>query len=384
VDIIKNTLGCLTGERCQIIMKIALVHDHLTQDGGAEKVLKAFQELYPNSPTFTLVYDEEKTSHFFNGKKINTSYLQQLPFVKEKFPWYLSLMPSATEHYNLQDFDVVLSTCSAFAKGVITRPNTIHICYCHTPTRFLWTEPHLYIEELNQNRIVKKMLPVVLSKLRVWDRLAADRVDYFIANSQLVKQRIKKYYDKPSQIIHPPVETAKFQISFNPDNYFLTGGRLVAYKRFDLVIKAFNRLNIPLKVFGIGPELDKLKLIAKNNIEFLGKINQAEQIHYYSRARAFIFPQEEDFGITAVESMASGRPVIAYQAGGALETVKPDVSGDFFTEQTWESLAETIIRFDFEQYNPLKVKDHAEQFTVGKFKEKIKNLVEEKWYENNY
>jgi len=357
-------------------MKIALIHDHLIQEGGAERVLQVFQNIYPTAPTYTLLYDEKKLGAIFKNKDIRTSFLQKWPGTLNHYQWFLPFMTTATESYDLMDYDVVLSSCSAMAKGVITRSNTLHFCYCHTPTRYLWSDTHRYLEELKYNRLIKKFIPPILTKLRAWDQLAAQRVDFFIANSKNVADRIKKYYRRDSIIIHPPVETKNFKISDKIGKYFLTGGRLVAYKRFDLTIQAFNRLGIPLKIFGTGPEEKKLKTIAKQNIEFVGKVVQEEQTKLYSQAIAFIHPQIEDFGITAVESMACGRPVIAYAAGGSCETVVEGKTGKFFDEQTWEALADTVVRFKPEDYSPMEIKNYAEQFSIERFKKEITELIE--------
>ncbi len=360
-------------------MKVALVHDHLIQEGGAEQVLQILQEIFPQAPTYTLLYDQEKLGNLFKDKDIRTSFLQNWPGALRHYQWFLPLMPTATESYNLMDYDVVLSSSSAMAKGVITRSNTLHFCYCHTPTRYLWSDTHRYIDELKYNRLIKKIIPLILTRLRIWDQLAAKRVDYFIANSKNVAARIKKYYRRDSIVIHPPINTTRFQISDNLGKYFLTGGRLVAYKKFDLTIQAFNRLGIPLKIFGIGPEEHKLRSLAKSNIEFLGKISTEELPKIYSQAIAFIHPQIEDFGITAIESMASGRPVIAFSAGGACETVVEKKTGKFFDEQTWEALADTIVRFKPEDYNPKIIKSYTEQFSVDRFKQEITNLIQTEW-----
>src|SRR3989344_7180502 len=218
-------------------MKIALIHDHVTQHGGAEEVLKIFQEIWPAAPTFTLFFNKERLGEYFKDKDIRTSFLQNWPGALKHYQWFLPLMPVATESYDLMDYDVVLSSCSAMAKGVITRSNTLHVCYCHTPTRYLWSDTHRYVEELRYNRLVKKIVPLSLHRLRTWDQLAAQRVDLFVANSKNIAHRIKKYYRRDSIIIHPPVATDQFKIADKIDKYFLTGGRLVAYKRFDLTIK---------------------------------------------------------------------------------------------------------------------------------------------------
>ena len=361
-------------------MRIALVHDHLIQDGGAEKVLRVFQKVFPRAPTYTLVYDKKKMAEF-QDKNIKTSFIQKLPLGVKKFKWFLPLMPLATEKYELDNYDVVLSNSSALSKGVITRPETLHVCYCHTPTRYLWTDTHLYIRELECNKLVKKIVSLMLPKLRIWDRIAASRVDKFIANSKTVQKRIAKYYGCKSDVIYPPVEVSKFKIFPQQENYFLAGGRLVPYKRFDLIVRAFNKLGIPLKIFGEGPEYQKLKAAAKSNIKFLGKISDEEKIELYGKCLAFIHPQEEDFGLMVVEAMSAGRPVIAYSRGGALETVTQGKTGEFFDEQTWECLAHTVIRFKPENFNAETIRAHAMQFDQNEFEKRIKEYVEKNWQE---
>ncbi|OGG87634.1 hypothetical protein A3B87_02305 [Candidatus Kuenenbacteria bacterium RIFCSPHIGHO2_02_FULL_39_13] len=356
-------------------MKIALVHDYLTQLGGAEKVLQNLQEVFKDSPVFVLVSDKKISGQIFKQTRIATSWLQNMPFAISHYQWYLTLMPRAVESYRLNDFDVIISSASSIAKAVQPRPEALHICYCHTPTRYLWHDAQHYVEELKYNKLVKKIIPLFLKHLRHWDLLAARRVNYFIANSRLVQGRIKKYYGRESQIIYPPVDTQKFYISQRLDNYYLAGGRLVAYKRHDLAIRAFNKLGIKLKIFGSGPDYPRLKKMAFKNIEFLGNVSDNDQAELYGRSLAFINPQVEDFGITAVESMAAGRPVIAYQAGGALETVVPDISGEFFDEQIWESLASQIIHFKPEKFNSRMIKAHAERFNSARFKQEIKDYI---------
>ena len=363
-------------------MKIALVHDYLIQDGGAEKVLEVFQEIWPDAPTYALFFDPKKLPAF-KGRDIRTSFLQKMPLAKSKYQWYITLMPTATERYDLSGYDVVVSSTSAFAKGIITRHDALHVCYCHTPTRYLWSDTHSYLEELRIPRIIKSILPPVLSRLRLWDRQAADRVDMFVANSETVRSRIQKYYRRESDVIHPPVDTHRLSISNKPKTYFLTGGRLVAYKRYDLVVDACNKTGIPLKIFGSGPVEKDLRRKAKKNIEFLGRVGDAERDELYANAKAFIHPQEEDFGITPVESMAAGRPVIAYRKGGATETVKEGVSGEFFDEQSWEELADMLIRFDESKYDPAKIKAYSEKFARADFKTKMRSFVEKAWQQHD-
>ncbi|MFA6918502.1 MAG: glycosyltransferase [Patescibacteria group bacterium] len=358
-------------------MKIAIVHDHLAQDGGAERVVVALKEIFPQAPIFTLIYDKKNTSQHFSGIKVNTSFLQRSPFGVSHYQWWLPFMPMAIESLDLMDYDLIISSSSSFAKGVITKPGSVHLCYCYTPTRYLWTNTHSYLQELKVNPVVKKMISFALNRLRTWDRLAAERVDYFVAVSNNVNQRIKKYYHRDSEVIYPPVDVHKYQISNNPKKYYLAGGRLVPYKRIDLAVKAFSRLGIPLKVFGVGPEMKHLKKMAKNNVEFLGRIGEERKIKLFEDCIAYINPQEEDFGITAVEAMACGRPVIAYKAGGALETVVEGLTGEFFEEQIWEDVADRIIRFRAGKYNPEKIREHSLQFSNDKFKQNIINLVGE-------
>ncbi|MFA5211286.1 MAG: glycosyltransferase [Patescibacteria group bacterium] len=359
-------------------MKIALVHDYLSQDGGAEKVLDSFRKIWPKAPIFVLFHDKKKIKNF-SDSEIHESFLASLPFSKSKYQWYLPLMPMATEKYNLRDFDIVISSTSAFSKGILTQPETMHICYCHTPTRYLWTDTHEYIADLKYNKFVKSFLPRLIHKLRIWDKMSIDRVDFFIANSNTVRDRIEKYYRRESDIIYPPVKTENFYISEKIKDYFVSGGRLVPYKRFDLLIQAFNRLGLPLKIFGDGPELKKLKKIAKDNIEFLGKIDDKEKAKLMSEAKAFIHPQVEDLGITPIESMACGRPVIAFGEGGATETVIAGKTGEFFYQQNWESLFDKVLNFDDKKYNPQEIRNYALKFSEEFFKEKIKKYVEEKF-----
>ena len=358
-------------------MKIALVHDHLVQDGGAEYVLKVLTELYPKAPIFTLAYDKRAVSDFFQNKKIITSFLQRLPFGVSRYQWWLSVMPAAIEHLDLSDYDLVISSASSFAKGVITKPGTLHICYCHTPTRYLWTDSHSYIQELSAPGLIKRFLPLTLKKLRLWDRLAVERVDSFIANSETVRRRIKKYYQRESTVMYPPVAVDDFYLSDRPKKYYLAGGRLVPYKRVDIAVKAFSRLGIPLKVFGVGPEMKRLRQMAKSNVQFLGKISDGYKKHLFAESIAYINPQEEDFGITAVEAMAAGRPVIAYRAGGAVETMIAGKTGEFFDEQTWEELADTILRFKHQKYRPESIRAHAEQYSTEIFKHTMSGLIAE-------
>ncbi len=366
-------------------MKAALIHDHLAQDGGAERVLKVLADIFPNAPIYTLLYEKKNADKYYRHRRINTSIIQKLPGGISHYQWYMPFMPMAVEFFNLNDYDLIISDSSSFAKGVITSSHALHICYCHTPTRYLWSDTHQYIEELKYNKYFKKVISLVLNYIRMWDKLAADRVDQYIANSHFVAGRINKYYRRESTVIYPPVETEKFKIADSLGDYFLIGGRLAPYKRVDIVVEAFKRINKKLKIFGDGVDLERLKNMARghDNIEFLGRVDDQTKAELYGRCLAFINPQEEDFGITAVESMASGRPVIAFRSGGAKETVAQGVTGTFFNEQTPDSLAQAISNFDDSKFDPHKIKQHAEEFSTERFKKEITEFIDWEWEKFN-
>lgn len=362
-------------------MKVALIHDHLAQDGGAEKVLKVLADMFPDAPIYTLLYEQKHADKYFKNRKINTSIIQRLPGGIKHYQWYMPFMPMAVEFFDLKRYDLVISDASAFAKGVITSTDTLHICYCHTPTRYIWSDTHQYIEELRYNKYFKKLISLVLNYIRIWDRQAADRVDKYIANSKTVKRRITKYYKADSSVIYPPVAIEKFSVAEAQEDYFLIGGRLAPYKRVDIVIKAFKKLNKKLKIFGDGVDLERLKKIAgdNKNIEFLGRVSDDERAELYRKCQAFINPQEEDFGITVVEAMASGRPVIALKKGGARETVIEGRTGIFFNNQTPESLINAVSKFNANNFNPQEIRAHAEQFSTERFKREIKDYIEKEY-----
>ncbi len=362
-------------------MKVALVHDYLNQYGGAERVLEAFTEIFPNAPIYTLIYSPKQMKGAFADKSIRTSFLQKVPFAKSKHRVFPVFMPMAVEQFDLSDFDVVLSDSASFAKGVITKPETLHICYCHTPPRYAWDDSHKYIEEFGMSSVIKKLVPFFMNYIRLWDKEAALRVDKFLCNSHFVAKRIKKYYNQEAKVIHPPVEAKRFCLGNKAENFFLMVGRLLPYKRFDIAVQAFNKLGKPLKIIGDGPERKKLEKIAKKNIEFLGELYGDDLKKYYQNCKALIFPQEEDFGIVALEAMAAGKPVIAYRGGGVLESVKEGETGLFFDEQTPESLIKAIRKFKPANFNPKKIRTHALKFDKEKFKKKIKDFVEKSYYD---
>lgn len=362
-------------------MKVALIHDYLVQYGGAERVLEAFTEIFPKAPIYTMVYDKSLMNGAFSNRKIKSSFLQKFPFIGSHHRLFPLLMPIAIEQFNLQKFDVVLSDSNSYAKGVITGPDTLHITYCHTPMRYAWDDCHKYLREFKYSKLTKKLVPFAMNYIRLWDRISADRPDFYIANSRFVASRIKKYYNKTSEVINPPVNMKNFSISENIGNYYLMVGRALAYKRYDIVIDAFNALSLPLKIIGKGPEMKGLKKRSNDNIEFLGYLKDNEMSGYFQRCKAFIFPSEEDFGITPLEAMASGRPVIAYRGGGALETVIEGKTGLFFNEQDPQSIINIIKSFDENIFDPVLIRGHAAKFDKEIFKKKIKSFIDKKYME---
>lgn len=351
-------------------MKIAFVHEYLNQFGGAERMLASLCELFPDAPIYTLLYDREATRGLFRGRTVATSFLQAAPFAKRHHQWYPLLMPLAVEQFDFDGYDVVLSLSASFAKGIITSPDTHHICWCLTPPRFLWDNSQRFVEEFGFPRLIKKASGPFLTYARIWDQHAARRVDEFWAISDFVASRIGKYYRCPAAVRYPPVETAKFHIG-EPQDYFLMVGRLVSYKKFDIAIKAFNRLGLPLKIAGAGPELAALRRLAGPTVSFLGPVDDEALVGLYAGARAVVFPQEEDFGIVPLEAMASGRPVIAYRQGGALETVVESKTGMFFDEQTPESLAVCVDNFYEGAFDPAVCRAQAERFDISFFKQNV-------------
>jgi glycosyltransferase involved in cell wall biosynthesis len=370
-------------------MKVALIHDHLAQDGGAEKVLKVFAEMFPEAPIYTLLSEKNNVDKYYKNRKIDTSIIQKLPGGIKHYQWYMPFMPMAVEFFDLSGFDLVISDSASFAKGVITKPETLHIDYCHTPTRYLWSDTHQYINELKYNKFFKKLISLVLNYIRLWDRQAADRVDVFVANSEMVRQRIKKYYRRDSTVIYPPVDTETYSLSpslidekLKAENYLLIGCRLAPYKRVDVVIEAFKKIpEKKLKIFGSGIDWERLRELVGDapNIEFLGRVSDVELAKLYRNAKAFIHPQEEDFGITVVEAMACGTPVIAYRKGGAIETVIENQTGIFFDKQTVEAVTDAINNFDPDKFNEKIIRAQAEKFSTANFKKNIQEFINKEY-----
>lgn len=357
-------------------MKLAIVCSWLNQYGGAERVLEVVHDMYPEAPVYTSIYWPQALPNHYRSWDIRPSFLNRLPLIKRRHQPFLPLYPLGFECFDLRGYDVVLSLTSAFAHGVITSPETQHVCYCLTPARFLWNYPG-YIEREEVGRLARLALPLFLKGLRTWDRLAADRVDRFIAISRTVQRRIAKYYRRDSQIICPPVET-NFPISCaKPEDYFLIVSRLVPYKRVDIAVRAFNELGLPLRIVGEGRDRAALQAMARPNIRFLGYLSDEQKMKQMARCRAFLFPGEEDFGITPLEALAVGRPVIAYGEGGALDTLEEGRTGLFFRQPTPEALIEAIKRLDRYDFDPAYLRRHVQRFDVSEFKGQLAQVLAE-------
>jgi len=351
--------------------KIAIVHDYLNQYGGAEKVIEAFHEIYPDVPIYTSIFLPENLPASFQRMDVRPSFMQKLPGLKKHFKKYLLLYPRAVESFDLREYDVILSSSSAFAKGARVPERARHVCYCYSPMRFVWNT-RSYLENENLNPLWETILPPALAYLRRWDLQSSRSVHQFIAISEFIRRRIKNAYQRDADVIYPPVDISGFDISPKQDDYFLVVSRLNAYKKIEFVIDVFNRLGLPLVIVGTGPHEPTLRQRARNNVRFAGKVSQSELAGLLSRCRALIFPGEEDFGIAPVEAMASGRPVIAYRGGGALETVIENVSGVFFDTYTHESFEAALRQFEETSWDPNRIRQSAMRFSKEIFQEKIK------------
>ena len=364
-----------------INMKVALVHDWLTNMGGAERVVINFKEIFKDAPIYTTIYNPDNLDDELKNIDVRTSFLQNKKDAKKNHQKYFPFMPMAFESFDLNDYDIVLSSSSSCAKGVVTNPNTMDVCYCHSPMRYGWEFYYEYANTTDMKKLKKKLLKYFMDYMRIWDNVSSNRVDYFIANSENVARRIWKHYRRESVVIHPPVRCNLFNISDEDEDYFLIVSRLVEYKKIDLAIEAFNELRLPLIIIGDGSEREKLESKAKGNIKFLGRQPDNVIKKYYSKCRAFIFPGEEDFGITPLESQASGRPVIAFGKGGALETVIDRQTGIFFDEQTVDELKLAVKKFQNIDFDKKVIRKHAEEFDEAIFKGKIKDFIDEKYEE---
>ena len=380
-------------------MKIALVYDRVNKFGGAERVLLALHKIWPKAPLYTSVYNPAGAP-WAKDFKVIPSFVQKFPLAKKHHEIYPWLMPFAFESFNFDKYNVVISITSAEAKGIITKPKTLHICYCLTPTRYLWSGYHHYLDNPRYglfNSLACLLMKPLLFKLRQWDKVASQRPDCYIAISKTVQKRIKKYYDRSSSLIYPSVDTNKFKqppITNHPayrssacagrqspiTNYFLVVSRLVSYKRVDIIIKAFNKLGFLLKIIGDGVERKCLEKKAKANIEFLGqKLTDGQLISYYQNCFALVFAGKEDFGLVSLEAQACGKPVIAYKIGGIGETIIRNKTGILFSPQTSEALIKAVRLFKPENFKSQDCYQNAEKFGQKIFYKKFKNLVEERW-----
>lgn len=357
-------------------MKIALIHDWLNNLGGAERVLIELHNIFPKAPVYALFYNKKFVREFLPEAKIRTSSLQKIPFISKLYKYLFFLMPSAIETFDLSDFDIAISSSVIFSKGLVLKPKTKHICYCYSPTRFLW-DRHAEYERRGWLATLSRHL------LRIWDRQASDRVDEFVAISKHVQLRIKKYYNKESKIIYPPTSTVittprvVMTKSVNNLGYYLIVSRLYPHKNIDIAINAFNKLGYELVIIGDGPTKKDLKKIAGKNIKILGYKKDSEVREYYQNCKAFIMPQEEDFGLTPLEAMSFGKPVLALRKGGVLETVVEGMTGEFFDDPIPEALADGIRRLNdnYSNYSPLVIQKWVEKFSKNRFRQEMLKLL---------
>lgn len=354
-------------------MKVAIVHDWLTNWGGAEQVLQRITTLYPDAPVYTLVYRKKTMSEIFPN--VRTSYIQKFPFADRLYSKYLPFFPKAIEAFDLSEYDLVISSSTCCAKGVLTRSDAVHVCYCATPMRYAWD---FYFEYKNHaSPWMRWLIPHYMHHIRLWDALSSNRVDAFLANSKNVKRRIMKHYRRDSQVVYPFADTDFFTPAKSPSqDYYLAASRLVNYKRIDLAIEACNRLNKKLVVVGTGAEEKALKRLAGSNVLFTGRCSNEQLREYYRNCKAFLFPGEEDFGITPVEAQACGRPVIAFGKGGALETVIDGKTGVFFEEQTVDSLCDAMLRLEELSFSAEEIRSNALGFSKEQFDSSFQNAVQ--------
>jgi glycosyltransferase involved in cell wall biosynthesis len=356
-------------------MKVALAHDYLNQYGGAERVLEQLHDLYPDAPIYTSMFDPKVMPKTYRSWDIRTSFMQRLPMVTTRHQAYLMVYPIAFESFDLGDYDVVISNSSAFCKGVVTGPNTLHISYCLTPMRWVWRYRE-YVERERLGSMARTLLPPLIHYLRVWDAGASSRVDRYVAISTAVAARIRKYYRREAEIIYPPVDCQQFGPPGAPGDYYMTVGRLTPYQRKDLIVDAFRDLGLPVKIVGDGRDRARLQARATPNIEFVGRVDDATLRDLYANCRGYLFPAEEDFGIAPVEAQAAGRPVAAYAAGGALDTVIDGETGVHFHEQTPDALAAAVRRMESMSFDPQRIRANAERFSAQRFRAEFTAMVE--------
>lgn len=363
-------------------LKVALVHDWLVGRGGGERVLYDIHTFFPDAPIYTLVYDQDKAPEWCKECDIRTTYIQKWPGAKSHHKLLLSFMPKAWEALDLTEYDLVISCCASCCKGVITRPDALHVCYSFSPTRYVWDLYYDYLE--NTNTIKRFFMKRMIHKVRLWDFQAAQRVDHFAADSNFVGSRIKKYYRRDFTTIYPGTRINEYPITEMPDDYYLVVARFVRYKRVDLAIEACNQLKKKLVVIGSGgEEEERLKKLAGDTVEFLGRVSDEEMERYYSRAKAFLFPGIEDYGITPVEAMSAGVPVLAFGKGGALETVQDGKTGLYFHDQTVSGLVHCIEEFERNgvAYSRQQIHDYSLNFSDEIFKGNFTNFLKDKLIE---
>ncbi|CAB1127835.1 conserved protein of unknown function [Candidatus Hydrogenisulfobacillus filiaventi] len=356
-------------------MRVALVHDWLVTMGGAERVLEEFARLFPEAPIYTGVVIPERLSPLLRSHPIIPSFVQHWPGARRRYNRYLPFLAYAFEQFDLSGYDLVLSSSASVAKGVLTRAETAHVSYIHTPMRYAWDLYPRYRDQ-EAKGLTRRLMGPVFHWLRLWDRMSADRPDVLIANSRTVEARIAKHWHRRSYLIWPPVDVDRIGLSREPGEYYLVLSRLVGYKRVDLAVAAATRARLPLIVAGDGPDLPRLRRMAGPGVRFLGRVDEATRVALLQGAKALLFPGEEDFGITPVEAMAAGRPVIAYGRGGVLDSVEPGVSGVFFREQTVEDLLTAVEAAEALEWDRDRIRAQAERFRPQRFREELTRVIE--------
>lgn len=358
-------------------MKVAIVHDFLLRLGGAERVVLELKNIFPQAPIYTLLYNKQKMKAWFNPADIQTSWLQKIPKpLRIKHKYLLRMMPLAIESFDLSDYDLVISSSTAFAKGIVTRTQTRHICYCHSPAGFLWDKTHSYLEEQGLGWFRRQLASHAIHRLRLWDKSSAKRVDKFIANSQTTQKRISKFYRRQSTVIYPPIPLWQPAAQDVPqEDYFLIVSQLTKYKNIDIAIEAFNKLGLPLYIVGEGPQRKELEKLAGPTIKFLGFLSDGEVAAYMKNCLGFVFAGEDDFGIAPVQAMKFGKPVLALRAGGAMETVAEGVSGEFFDDPVPEVLADGVRRILDKQYDKKQIIDSVSHFSDQQFKKDFLAII---------
>lgn len=356
-------------------MRVAIVHDYLNQAGGAERVVENFHHLWPDAPIFTTIADRDAIPASLRNADLRVTWMQRLPAWKRHFRAYLPLYPLGVASMDLSGFDVVVSSSSAWAKAVRTPPGAVHVCYCHTPMRWVWDYAH-YVEREQFGPLARLGLPPVIAALRTWDVRTAQRPTHIVVNSRVVQERVQRCWGRSSELLAPPVNLARFSVASAPGGSYLVVSRLAHYKRVDVAVEAFTALGLPLVVIGDGPARASLQAIAGPTIEFRGRVDDAGVATAMRESRGLIFPGEEDFGITPLEANACGRPVIAFGAGGALETVRPGETGVLFGTQSAESLADAVRRADSIAWQSPAIRAHAETFSSTRFEAAFLRIVE--------